>query len=138
VERCTHDGIIGDGLSTDSLHRSPDSPSGRAMGRRGDALNVAVPRRHGVPLLAIDRRSQRARDVLTSAVQLGDLDMPPDEVQAIVAADQPAIVHRHIELHGERLAERLADQLQALARLERILSRAILERGHDVHIDRGP
>jgi hypothetical protein len=64
-----------------------------------------------------------------SAIQILDaLGMPRDEVRAVVAADDPAIVHRYIELHAERLAERLADQLQTLGRLERTLNLAILDR----------
>jgi hypothetical protein len=55
--------------------------------------------------------------------------MPPEDVRALVAAGDPVVVHRYIELHGERLAERLADRLQTLVRLERTLKDAILE--HD-------
>ena len=54
--------------------------------------------------------------------------MPGPEIDVIVAADQPRIARRYIELHGERLAERLADQLQILACIEGILTRRILDR----------
>lgn len=68
------------------------------------------------------------RDALVSAIEvLRDLDMPPDEVDAVVATDQPVIVHRYMELHRERLEERLADQVRTLERVKRILSPAISE-----------
>jgi len=59
---------------------------------------------------------------------LHELDMPPDDARALVEADDPVILRRYVELHGERLAERLADQRRTLVDLERTLSRAILDR----------
>lgn len=56
------------------------------------------------------------------------LDMPPDDVRGLVAADDSVVVHRYIELHSERLAERLADQLRALVRVEHTLVQTILPR----------
>ena len=47
--------------------------------------------------------------------------MPVEEVRSVLDADDPAIVRRHLELHRERLAERLDDQLRAVDRLERCL-----------------
>lgn len=74
----------------------------------------------------VPRTAQAARDVLTSVVgTLLDLGMPSHEIAAVVAADQP-VVHQYLDLHRERLAEQLADQLQILARIEGILTRAIL------------
>jgi len=55
-------------------------------------------------------------------------EMPIEEILAILWADDPELVHRYVELHRERLEERLADQRQALARLERLLAETILER----------
>jgi hypothetical protein len=73
---------------------------------------------------SIDSPPHTSLDAITSAIQaLRELDMPPDEVSAVVAADQPVIVHAYIELHRERLEERLADQVRILERLERILTR---------------
>jgi DNA-binding transcriptional MerR regulator len=60
---------------------------------------------------------------------LHELDMPPEDIRALLAAGDPMVVHRYIELHGERLEERLADRLQTLVRLERTLNDAILEHG---------
>jgi len=69
--------------------------------------------------------SSKGRDALVSAIEvLRDLDMPPDEVDAVVSADQPVIVHRYMELHRERLEERLADQVRTLESVKRILTPA--------------
>jgi hypothetical protein len=54
--------------------------------------------------------------------------MPSNEVDAVLAVDDQQLVRRHMELHRERLEERLADQLRALAGLERLLIEAILAR----------
>jgi hypothetical protein len=51
--------------------------------------------------------------------------MPRDEISAVLGADNPELVRRHMELHRERLEERLAEQLRALAGLERLLVQAI-------------
>ena len=57
-------------------------------------------------------------------------DMPLDEVRAVLATDDPIIVRRYFELHRERLAELLTDQLLELASLERILAaRSMFARG---------
>lgn len=55
-------------------------------------------------------------------------EMPADEIRAILGADDPEVVRRYMELHRERLEERLIDQQRALARLERLLTETILER----------
>jgi hypothetical protein len=53
-------------------------------------------------------------------------EMPPEEIGAVLGASSPELVRRHMELHRERLEERLADQLRALTGLERSLVQAIL------------
>jgi len=79
--------------------------------------------------------SPKGRDALVSAIEvLRDLDMPPDEVDAVVAADQPVIVHRYMELHRERLEERLADQVRTLERVKRILTPAIPEAAYSLYL----
>jgi hypothetical protein len=50
--------------------------------------------------------------------------MPAAEVQAILRSDDPVIVRRYLELHRERLEERLAEQVRTLERLERQLDPA--------------
>jgi DNA-binding transcriptional MerR regulator len=52
---------------------------------------------------------------------LRDQGMPPAELQAILRSDDPVIVRRYLELHRERLEERLAEQVRTLERLERQL-----------------
>jgi len=45
--------------------------------------------------------------------------MPLDEIRALLATDDPEIVRRHLELHRERLEERLAAQVLTLVSIER-------------------
>jgi DNA-binding transcriptional MerR regulator len=52
---------------------------------------------------------------------LEDQAMPLEEIAAIVRAHDPELVHRYLELHRERLEERLAGQRRTLDRLERLL-----------------
>ena len=47
--------------------------------------------------------------------------MPPDEIDALLEADDASQIRRRLELHAERLQERLAEQLRTLSRLERAL-----------------
>ena len=55
---------------------------------------------------------------------LREQGMPAAELQAILRSDDPVIVRRYLELHRERLEERLAEQVRALERLERQLDPA--------------
>ena len=55
-------------------------------------------------------------------------DMPPDEVRAVLTADDPEIVRRLLELHTERPEEEVAERKRTLATLERSLIDQILER----------
>ena len=59
---------------------------------------------------------------------LRDLNVPSDEIIVILGTDEPEVVHRSIELHRELLEERLDEQRQALASLERLLVQTIFER----------
>jgi hypothetical protein len=47
--------------------------------------------------------------------------MPPQEIRALLAADDPLAVHRVLELHRERLGEWLDEQLRLVAGIERSL-----------------
>jgi hypothetical protein len=53
--------------------------------------------------------------------------MPTEEIRAVLSAEDPEIVHRYLELHRERLEERVAEQRRALESVEQILTRAIVE-----------
>jgi DNA-binding transcriptional MerR regulator len=44
--------------------------------------------------------------------------MPFEEIRALLAADDPMVVHRYLELHRERLDEWVADQRRNLASIE--------------------
>ncbi len=48
--------------------------------------------------------------------------MPSEEITAILATDDPEVVRRYLELHRERLRERLVDQFRALGVLEALLA----------------
>ena len=57
--------------------------------------------------------------------------MPLDEICAVLATDDPVVVHRHLELHQERLAERFEDQRRMAAALERAVTKGRgLTKGH--------
>jgi hypothetical protein len=51
--------------------------------------------------------------------------MPRDEISAVLAANDPAVIRRYLELHQERLEEWVAEQRRTLARIERWLAEAI-------------
>jgi len=48
--------------------------------------------------------------------------MPPDEIRAVLAADDPIVVRRLLELHRERMEEWLEEQRRIVATLERALT----------------
>jgi hypothetical protein len=54
--------------------------------------------------------------------------MPCGEIHAVLTADDPELVRRYLELHLERLEERLSDQRRTLAALEQILGTAARRR----------
>ena len=54
--------------------------------------------------------------------------MPPEEMRAVLTADDPETVRRFLELHKERLEEEVAERKRTLATLERCLIEGILER----------
>jgi hypothetical protein len=46
-------------------------------------------------------------------------EMPAEGIRAVLSAEDPATVRRFLELHRERLDERVAEQRRRLASLER-------------------
>jgi hypothetical protein len=48
--------------------------------------------------------------------------MPPEEIRAVLAAGDPTTVRRYLELHRERMEERLAEERRILASLEGTLA----------------
>lgn len=59
---------------------------------------------------------------------LREQGMPLDEVKAVLAVEEPQVLRRYMEIHRERLDERLAAERRALAGVERLLAMAILQR----------
>ena len=55
-------------------------------------------------------------------------DMPSEEIRAILEADDPEIVRRYLERHGERPEEKVAEQGRTISCLERFLADAIERR----------
>jgi hypothetical protein len=53
---------------------------------------------------------------------LRDQGMPPDELRAVLTTSDRELVRRHLELHLERLEERLVAQWRWVAAIERILA----------------
>ena len=58
-------------------------------------------------------------DTLRVARTLRRQRMPLDEIRAVLRTDDPEIVRRYLELHRERLQERLAAQVGTLSSIER-------------------
>jgi hypothetical protein len=54
--------------------------------------------------------------------------MPPDEIRAVLTTADGELIHRHLELHLERLEERLLAQQGSLVAIERILTEAAARR----------
>ncbi len=54
---------------------------------------------------------------------LRSVDMPLDEIRSILETDDPELVHKHLVVHRDRLAERLAAQERALEYLEALIKR---------------
>jgi effector-binding domain-containing protein len=54
---------------------------------------------------------------------LRSVDMPLDEIRAILETDDPVLIHKQLVVHRERLAERLAAQERTLAYLESLIQR---------------
>ena len=48
--------------------------------------------------------------------------MPPQEIRAVLAADDPVFVRRLLELHRERLEEWIEEQRRQVADIERSLT----------------
>ena len=53
---------------------------------------------------------------------LRDQGMPPDELLIVLTTPDRGLVRRHLELHLERLEERLATQRRRVAAIGRILA----------------
>ena len=70
------------------------------------------------PPPADHNRHQEDTDAAWAERVLGCQEMPSDEIDALLAADDPQIVRRYLELHRERLEEHLADRLREIDAVE--------------------
>ena len=59
----------------------------------------------------------------TAVKILRSVDMPLDEIRAILDTDDPDVARKHLVQHQERLADKLASQERMLAYLESLISR---------------
>ena len=62
-----------------------------------------------------------SNDRTNVGVLLVEQGMPEDEVLAILEAHDPRIVRHHLELHRERLIERVVEERRAVDRVEESL-----------------
>jgi hypothetical protein len=53
---------------------------------------------------------------------LRDQEMPPDELRVVLTTADRELVRHHLELHLERLEERLSNQRRRVAAVERIVA----------------
>lgn len=84
-------------------------------------------------------------ETLDAVATLRRQQMPPDEIRAVLAADDPVVVRRLLELHRERMEEWLQEQRRIVAWLERTLTgmdEGLVDGSRRVHqssdLDRGP
>ncbi|MEE8601289.1 MerR family transcriptional regulator [Euzebya tangerina] len=54
---------------------------------------------------------------------LRSVDMPLDEIASVLEADDPDLVHKHLQVHRERLVTRLANDRRMLEYLESLMNR---------------
>ena len=64
-------------------------------------------------------------------------DMPLGEVRAVLEAADPAVVHRYLELHHERLEEQIAERRRVLDAVERMLVESLVA-NDNAKISAGP
>lgn len=62
------------------------------------------------------------------------VDMPLDDIAAVLATDEPEIVTKRLAMHRDRLAERLADDERMLRFLERLIERKERIMPYDVNL----
>ena len=84
--------------------------------------------------IAVDRRRGRSGDpvdrdhLISAAHELQRLGMPPMEIHTVLVTDDPDVVRRLMELHRERLQERLSDDVARVGHIEASLSEVISAR----------
>jgi hypothetical protein len=63
--------------------------------------------------------------------------MPPREIRAVLAANDPLVVRRLLELHRERLGEWLEEQQRLIASIERLYGVASSRYGAQIDVVSG-
>ena len=75
---------------------------------------------------ALSRRDRvRWDQILWAAHELRDQQMPSAAIHTVIVTDEPEIIRRYMELHRERLQERLMDEQAIAGDIERLLIEAI-------------
>lgn len=77
---------------------------------------------HAVRPRAASSGPREVWSMMRAAALLRESGMPADEIRAIVTTADPELVRRYLELHLERLEERLAAQRRTLASVERLVT----------------
>jgi hypothetical protein len=70
----------------------------------------------------VDIGSRRSDRITRGAWVLREQGMPSDELQVILTTSDRELIRRHLELHLERLEERLTAQRRKVAEIAEILS----------------
>jgi len=94
----------------------------------------AAPLRREAPIALVDgliaEAMRSSGGVAASAIRaLTDQGMPWSEIGSILGSDGPELVRHTLELHRERLEERLAEQRAELDRIEPLLLEALVGAG---------
>ena len=66
--------------------------------------------------------SLRVTPMSLAVRRLRNVGLPGPEIDEILRTDDPRLIHRYLELHRERLEERLAEQRAVLGEIEALLT----------------
>ena len=89
---------------------------------------VAATRQSGSKSLPDAARRNAFRSLEWAISELIGQGMPHEEIAGILGGDDPKLAHRYLELHRERLAERLMDQRRIVGRIEALVTEAIRQK----------
>jgi catechol 2,3-dioxygenase-like lactoylglutathione lyase family enzyme len=95
-----------------------------AAGADAVRIVVDVQRLGRQPLRPGENGAQPAVTVAWAETVLRDQEMPPDDLLVVPTSTDRDLARRHLELHLERLEERLTTQRREVEAVERILSEA--------------
>jgi 2TM domain len=92
----------------------------RYLRRSGDQGDGPMPDREAASLLHAEQRAG-PHGLAWAETVLREQGMPPDELRVVLSSADRELVRRHLELHLERLDERLASQKRLVEAVGRIL-----------------